>query len=86
MAFAVSHVRHVNDRVIGLQANASAKSPEELEGLSYVDADAPAMLADAILRVHRRFGIKILGGCCGTDHRHIEWIARCAKECARPTT
>jgi homocysteine S-methyltransferase len=81
---AVSHSPHVNDRVIGLQANASAKSPEELEGLSYVDADPPEVLADGMARVYRRFGTKILGGCCGTDHRHIEWIARRAAEYARP--
>ena len=81
---ASSHSWRVHDRVIGLQANASAKSPEELEGLSYVDADPPEVLADAMLRVHRRFGTKILGGCCGTDHRHIEWIARRATERAQP--
>jgi homocysteine S-methyltransferase len=77
-------LRHVNERVIGLQANASAKGPEELEGLDYVDADPPEVLADGMVRVHRRFGTKILGGCCGTDHRHIEWIARRATERARP--
>jgi homocysteine S-methyltransferase len=79
-----SRGRRVTERVIGIQANASAKSPEELEGLSFLDAGAPDTLADELLRVHRRFGTKILGGCCGTDHRHIEWIARRAKECARP--
>lgn len=83
LASTPSRVRHLNDRVIGLQANASTKSPEELEGLSYVDADPPEVLADAVLCVHRRFGIKILGGCCGTDHRHIEWIARRARESPR---
>jgi len=84
LASAPAQVRHVNDRIIGLQANASAKSPEELEGLSYVDADPPEMLADGMARVYRRFGTKILGGCCGTDHRHIEWIARRATERAQP--
>ncbi len=82
LEFASSRSRKVSDRVIGLQANASAKSPEELEGLRYVDAEPPEVLADAMLRVHRRFGTKILGGCCGTDDCHIEWIARRATECA----
>jgi homocysteine S-methyltransferase len=80
----LSRSRQAQERVIGLQANASRKSPEELEGLSYVDADDPGVLADAILRVHHRLGTKILGGCCGTDERHIACIARRAKECARP--
>lgn len=83
LASVPAQVWRVNDRIIGLQANASAKSPEELEGLTYVDADAPEVLADGMARVHRRFGTKVLGGCCGTDHRHIEWIARRVTESAR---
>jgi homocysteine S-methyltransferase len=76
--------RMVRDRVIGLQANASARSPEELDGSACLDADPPEVLADAMLRLHRRFGTKILGGCCGTDDRHIAWIARRAKTIERP--
>lgn len=76
--------RCVRERVIGLQANASAKSPEELDGSPCLDSDPPEVLADAMLRLRRRFGTKILGGCCGTDNRHIACIARRAKECARP--
>jgi homocysteine S-methyltransferase len=78
-----SRSRRVTERVIGVQANASDKSPEELEGLAQLEADAPEVLADAMLRLHRRFGTKILGGCCGTDDRHIEQIARRAKDCTR---
>jgi homocysteine S-methyltransferase len=78
-----SRSRRVTKWVIGLQANASDKSPEELEGLAQLEADPPEVLADAMLRLHRRFGTKILGGCCGTDDRHIEQIARRAKDCAR---
>jgi homocysteine S-methyltransferase len=62
-------------RVIGLQANASSKSPEELDGLAALDAESPEVLADSMWRLHRNFGIRILGGCCGTDHRHIAKIA-----------
>jgi homocysteine S-methyltransferase len=82
---AASRSRDVVTRVVGVQANASAKSPDELEGLSYLDADAPEVLADGMARVYRRFGTKILGGCCGTDHRHIEWIARRVTKSARPS-
>ncbi|MBU0718037.1 MAG: homocysteine S-methyltransferase family protein, partial [Planctomycetes bacterium] len=63
-------------RVLGLQANTSAKSPEELDGLAHLDAtESPEEFAEAMLSVHHRFGIKILGGCCGTDDRHIRAIA-----------
>ena len=84
LASGASRAHRVADRVIGLQANASSKSPEELEGLGRLDADPPEVLADAMLRVRRRFGTRILGGCCGTDHRHIAWIARRVTESARP--
>ncbi|OGB95640.1 MAG: hypothetical protein A2Z31_06115 [candidate division NC10 bacterium RBG_16_65_8] len=79
-----SRAHRIAERVIGLQANASSKSPEELDGLGQLDADPPEVLTNAMLRVRRRFGTRILGGCCGTDHRHIAWLARRVKESARP--
>jgi homocysteine S-methyltransferase len=85
LASEISRARRLHERVIGLQANTSTRSPEELEGLPVLDAgEAPEVLADAMLRLYRRFGTKILGGCCGTDHRHITWIARRAREYHRP--
>lgn len=65
----------VIDRVIGLQANTSARSPEELDGRAELDSEAPQALADQMLALRRRFGLRILGGCCGTDHRHVAAIA-----------
>jgi homocysteine S-methyltransferase len=65
----------INERIIGLQANTSAKSPEELDGLDSLDSEAPASFAAAMLDVWREFGAKVLGGCCGSDERHIEAIA-----------
>jgi hypothetical protein len=41
-----------------------------------VDGEPPEALAESILRLRLLFGTKVLGGCCGTDHRHIEQIAR----------
>jgi homocysteine S-methyltransferase len=67
--------RAVRDRIIGLQANASRKTPEELEGLEYLDSEKPESFAEAMVRVHNGFHTKVLGGCCGTDHRHIRCIA-----------
>jgi homocysteine S-methyltransferase len=67
-----------------LQANTSAKSPEELDGLESLDSEAPAPFAAAMLDVRRQFGAKILGGCCGSDERHIEAIA--AMIAAEPST
>lgn len=64
------------DRVKGLQANTSLKSPGELEGLPYLDIEEPEIFARSMTTLYKRFGTKVLGGCCGTDNRHIECIAR----------
>ena len=72
LASEVSRARRVHERVIGLQANTSMRSPDELDGRGEVDSgEGPEALANAMLRLHRRFGTKVLGGCCGTDDRHI---------------
>ncbi|MBN1875276.1 MAG: homocysteine S-methyltransferase family protein [Anaerolineae bacterium] len=64
------------ERMIGLQANTSAKSPEELDGLDGLDTEAPETFARAMIALRVQFGVKMLGGCCGTDERHIAEIAK----------
>jgi homocysteine S-methyltransferase len=63
------------DRVIGLQGNTSARSPEELDGSDTLEGQEPCPFAEGMLRLHDRFGLSLLGGCCGTDDRHIAAIA-----------
>ena len=65
----------VTRRVLGFQANTSAKSPEELDSLPYLDTTEPDAFAEMMLEIHKKFGTRILGGCCGTDDSHIEKIA-----------
>ncbi len=62
-------------RVVGLKANASSLPPEELDKLDHLEEGNPGRFAQEMLRLHRDFGLKVLGGCCGTDHRHIRAIA-----------
>lgn len=61
----------LKSRLIGLQGNASRMSPEELDGRVELDADPPERWARAMLSLHDDFDMRILGGCCGTDNRHI---------------
>jgi S-methylmethionine-dependent homocysteine/selenocysteine methylase len=65
------------DRVRGVRANASRQSHAELNDASELDAGDPAELgaqyADLTQRLTR---LNVMGGCCGTDHRHVEQIAR----------
>lgn len=67
-------------RILGLQANTSEKSPEELDNLSYLDTSEPVEFGTMIARLYRDFGLKILGGCCGSDAEHIKEIARQIKD------
>jgi S-methylmethionine-dependent homocysteine/selenocysteine methylase len=64
------------DRIAGLRANASKMSHEELDAAEELDDGDPRQLgADyAALRSPLR-NVNVLGGCCGTDERHIAAVA-----------
>lgn len=62
-------------RLLGLQANTSRRPPEELEALPDLDTEAPAEFARGMMDLRHRLGLRILGGCCGTDERHIRALA-----------
>jgi S-methylmethionine-dependent homocysteine/selenocysteine methylase len=64
-------------RIGGVRANASRRSHAELNEAPDLDAGNPSELADeyrALLQLLPN--LAVLGGCCGTDHRHIEAIGR----------
>ena len=66
----------VRERVIGLLANTAPLSPEELDASSELVEEAPETFGRTVSALHRELGMKVLGGCCGTDERHIELLAR----------
>ena len=68
--------RAVERRIRGLRANASTLSHAELDEAEDLDDGDPADLADAPRRAARRRcpNLTILGGCCGTDIRHVTSI------------
>jgi homocysteine S-methyltransferase len=72
----------LRERVLGVQGNASRRSPEELEGSAALDAEDPEVWADETRALRERFGARILGGCCGTDERHIAALARRCRRAA----
>jgi homocysteine S-methyltransferase len=60
------------DRIRGLRANASTKSHAELDESEELDEGDPEQLgADYRALRPRLANVTVLGGCCGTDHRHI---------------
>jgi homocysteine S-methyltransferase len=62
-------------RIVCFQANTSAKAPKDLDGLIELETEAPDTLATLMLTGHSRFRTLFLGGCCGTDARHLESLA-----------
>ena len=69
-------------RVRGLRANASQCSHAELDNAPELDDGNPHELGRQYAELLDRFPhLNVLGGCCGTDHRHIEAIggACCGK-------
>jgi len=62
-------------RVIGLKANGSAEPPTSLDQARSVHSDPPTDWAFGMVQLHERFGLRLLGGCCGTDGRHILALA-----------
>jgi S-methylmethionine-dependent homocysteine/selenocysteine methylase len=69
------------ERLGGLRANASRKSHAELDESDSLDAGDPEELGEQYAELHSRLPrVTVVGGCCGTDHRHIgaicdAWIA-----------
>lgn len=63
-------------RLRGLRANASRKSHAELNEAAELDIGNPIELGLLYARLKERLPeMNVLGGCCGTDHRHLEKIA-----------
>ena len=63
------------DRIRGLRANASRMSHAELDAATSLDSGDPVELADQYSDLHGKLRhLNVLGGCCGTDHRHVEKI------------
>jgi homocysteine S-methyltransferase len=65
----------VSRRLVEFKANASALSTEELVRLDHPEGDDPESFAAGMWGIHEEFGLRILGGCCGTDDRHIRALA-----------
>ena len=63
-------------RIAGVRANASTKSHAELDASDELDAGDPHELASHYPRLRERLpNLRVAGGCCGTDDRHIAAIA-----------
>ena len=63
-------------RLGGIRANASTRSHAELDEATELDEGDPADLGRRYRALREAFpGLRVLGGCCGTDHRHVGCMA-----------
>ncbi len=78
-----SHFDHVLEvgepwlgRIGGLRANASRLSHAELDEATELDRGDPADLGRWYVALGEKLpGLRVVGGCCGTDHHHVAAIA-----------
>ena len=78
------HFQHVLEsgeswlnRIRGLRANASRMSHAELDEAEELDDGDPVELGHQCDVIRRKnLQINVLGGCCGTDHRHIDEMSK----------
>lgn len=64
-------------RIRGLRANASSLSHAELDEAEELDDGNPVELGRQYKAIRNILkNLNVLGGCCGTDHRHIEEIVK----------
>lgn len=77
-----THFAHVleedgdwRNRIRGLRANASEKSHAELDEAEELDPGDPSALAQHYRELQTRLpNLTVVGGCCGTSHRHVAEI------------
>lgn len=75
LTHAVNSSPMVRQRFIGLLANTAALSPEDLDNCDNLVEEEPVLFAKSVAGLQQELGLKILGGCCGTDDRHIRSLA-----------
>jgi len=66
-------------RIRGLRANASKRSHAELDASSDLDAGNPSELANDYRLLRQTLPLSVVGGCCGTDHQHVDAICAAMK-------
>jgi homocysteine S-methyltransferase len=72
IASGLAHPGRWRERILGIRANASTKSHAELDEATELDEGDPRALAAAQHQLNDALpNLSIVGGCCGTDARHV---------------
>jgi len=61
-------------RLVGYLANASSRDHCDLDGSESLLMESVSDWGEMMLELNRVYGIKVLGGCCGTNEQHLQYI------------
>lgn len=64
----------VFDRLVGYLANASSLDHCDLDGADELKTESVSDWGGLMLELNRTYGLKILGGCCGTGEQHLQYL------------
>lgn len=67
------------ERFMGYSANASSLDHCDLDGAEQLESEGVSEWGDSMLELNERYGVRVLGGCCGTDAQHLKYIAKGTK-------
>lgn len=62
------------ERLIGIQANSSSKTHNELDGAMALQQDPLQDWGTRMIQLHTKQRVKILGGCCGTNDQYLQYL------------
>lgn len=66
--------RSIFSRLLGYLANGSSLDQSELDGAKLLQVDDIPTWGDQMIELNRTYGVKILGGCCGTNAQHLQYL------------
>ena len=71
---AASQPPGVFSRLVGYLANASSKDHCDLDGSDSLLMESVPDWGEMMLELNRVYGVKVLGGCCGTNEQHLNYL------------
>ncbi len=63
-------------RLLGFQGNSSSLDHDKLDGSFSLQSDSLEDWGNRMVALNKVHGVKILGGCCGTDVNHLKYIVK----------
>lgn len=63
------------ERLVGYLANASSLDHCDLDGAEELHMESISEWGGLMLALNRDYGLKVLGGCCGTNEEHLKYVA-----------